>query len=107
MNAESPLKGRQLPYDNPLANGLVVVVGVLAIALVFVVGLFAFLALAGVVIVLAAVIGVRAWWHGTTSGIRKSGNADGGGPPRRDDPGQVIEGEFVVVRDRSKSPRRR
>jgi hypothetical protein len=107
MNAESPLKGRQLPYDNPLANGLVVVVGVLAIALVFVVGLFAFLALVGVVIVLAAVIGVRAWWQGTASGIRKSGSTNGGGQPPEGDPGQVIEGEFVVVPERTKSPRRR
>ena len=107
MNAQSRLKSRQLPYDNPLANGLVVVVGVLAIALVFVVGLFAFLALAGVVIVLAAIIGVRAWWQGTASGIHKPGGAKGGGQPPKGDPGQVIEGEFVVVPDRTKSARRR
>ncbi len=53
------LKQRQFPAGNPLANALVVVVGVLVIAVSFVLGLVALVATA---IVLAAIIGVRVWW---------------------------------------------
>ena len=86
----SPVNSRyrntRFPAGNPLANALVVVVGVLAIGLSLVVGFVAFVALAGLFLVLAAVAGLRLWWQARRHGRRPAG--------RRDD---VIEGEFRVV----------
>lgn len=62
MNAN--FKNRSLPYSNPFANALVVVVGMVAIAVFFVIGLVAFFALAAAIVVLASVIGIRVWWLG-------------------------------------------
>ena len=51
-----------MPSGNPLANLLVVVVGVLTIAMSVVIGFFAFVALAGFVLIVATVVGIRTWW---------------------------------------------
>lgn len=84
-----------MPSGNPLANLLVVVVGVLTIAMSVVIGFFAFVALAGFVLIVATVVGIRTWWlrrkfNGAQNGARsREGPAAG--------PKAVIEGEFQVV----------
>ncbi len=75
---------------NPLANILVVIVGAIVIGVSVVLGFFAFLALSAIVLVAAAVIGVRAWW--ITRKMPK--NAEAGNVTD----GEFIEGEFHVVK---------
>jgi uncharacterized membrane protein YphA (DoxX/SURF4 family) len=88
-------KHRQFPAGNPLANALVVVVGAIVIALSFVLGVVAFVALAGAVLVMAAIIGVRVWWLNRKFGahqknhVNQKGNSATGA--------EIIEGEFRVV----------
>lgn len=88
-------RNRPLPAGNPLANLLVVVAGVLTIAVSIVVGFFAFVALAGFVLVFASVIGVRTWWFkrqmaaaATRTGVEEEGAVASS---------SVIEGEYVVL----------
>jgi predicted lipid-binding transport protein (Tim44 family) len=88
-------KNRQMPSGNPLANLLVVVVGVLTIAMSVVIGFFAFVALAGFVLIVATVVGIRTWWL-----RRKFDGAQykaGSGEEPAAGPKAVIEGEFQVV----------
>jgi len=75
---------------NPLANVLVVIVGAIIITVSLVLGFFAFLALSAVVLVAAAVIGIRGWW--TKRNMPK--NAE----PATSADGEFIEGEFHVVK---------
>ena len=96
MNTD--FRNRQLPYSSPFANALVVVVGIIAIAVSFVIGVVAFVALAAAVLVLAGVIGIRIWWLGIKA--RKHG---GQRPAAKDKlsgqkgPRTVIEGEYHIV----------
>ena len=86
---------RGLPAGNPLANILVIVVGTVAIAASIVVGFFAFVIVAAIVLILASIIGLRVWWFSRKLG--KQGTAQ-----RRTDEstsGGVIEGEYRVVAD--------
>ena len=93
MNHQS--SNRQISPGNPIANVIVVIVGMLTIGAFIVLGVVAAVALTGVVLVLAAILGIRMWWlgrkmpkqHSTPSGRRHSGPADS----------TVIEGEFQVV----------
>lgn len=86
---------RQFPASNPLANALVIIVGVLVIAVSLVLGVVAFFALLAAAIVMAMVIGARVWWlnrkisarHKKT--VNQSRKAAGGA--------EIIEGEFSVV----------
>ncbi len=82
------------PAGNPIANILVVIAGVLLIGASIVLGFFAFIALSGIVLVTAAVIGVRVWWL-----KRKilQGSAPESAGQRQQSPGGVIEGEYKVV----------
>jgi Flp pilus assembly protein TadB len=88
-------KQRQFPTGNPLANALVIVVGVLVIAVSFVLGVVALVALVAAAVVLAAVIGVRVWWlnrkiaGGQKIHVNQTGEAASGT--------EIIEGEFRVV----------
>ena len=96
MNAE--FRNRQLPYNSPFANVLVVVVGAIAIALSFVIGVVALFALAAAVMVLGAIIGVRLWWL-RLKARRQRGESM---PDDRSDSGHsqgtaVIEGEYQVI----------
>ena len=86
---------RQFPARNPLANALVVVVGAIVIAVSFVLGVFAIVALASAVIVLAAIVGVRVWWLQRKAGARLKNHVNQNGGPTAG--GEVIEGEFRVV----------
>ena len=78
-----------LPSGNPIANALVVIVGVLIIAASLVLGFFAFIALSAVVLVTAAIVGIRLWWL-----RRKAGQGRDGPDPAES---HVIEGEYRVV----------
>lgn len=92
-------RNRSLPAGNPLANALVVIVGVIAIGLSLVLGVVAFLALGSLFLVMAGIVGIRLWWAQRRS-IRQAGRR-----PQGADPGtEIIEGEFrVITRDSSQS----
>jgi hypothetical protein len=78
-----------------LANLVVLIVGAVTIALSVIVGFVAFLALAGLVLILATVFGIRAWWLRRKLNMhrdsQRSREPSGAGPKA------VIEGEFRVV----------
>ncbi len=82
------------PAGNPIANVLVIIAGALVIGASIVLGFFAFIALSGVVLVAAAIIGVRVWWlkRKIQAGQTTENNRKRPPPP----PG-VIEGEYQVV----------
>ncbi len=80
---------------NPIANVFVVIVGALAIGASIVLGFFAFLALSGVILVTAAVIGVRVWW--ISRNFRRDSPQRNDASRQANAPG-VIEGEYRVVR---------
>lgn len=84
-----------IPAGNPIANILVVIAGVLAIAASVVLGFFAFVALSAIILVTAAIIGIRVWWLNRKLG-RQAPKADA--TTRRPASGGVIEGEYHVVR---------
>jgi uncharacterized membrane protein YphA (DoxX/SURF4 family) len=88
-------KHRQFSAGNPLANALVVVVGVIVIAVSFVLGVVALVALVAAAIVLGAVIGVRVWWLNRKIASRQKDhvNQTGAAATRTD----IIEGEYRVV----------
>jgi len=75
---------------NPLANALVVVVGAIVITVSLVLGFFAFLALSAVVLVAAAVIGIRVWWlqRKMPKNVASAASVES----------ELIEGEFHVVK---------
>jgi hypothetical protein len=80
---------------NPLANVLVIIVGALAVGASIVLGVVAFVTLGSLVLIMAAVIGIRLWWMNRK--IRKefaSGERSGTARPGSID---IIEGEFKVV----------
>ena len=82
------------PAGNPIANILVIIAGALVIGASIVLGFFAFIALSGIVLVAAAVIGVRVWW--LKRRIPQASTAESSSPKQRS-PGGVIEGEYKVV----------
>jgi hypothetical protein len=82
------------PAGNPIANVLVVIAGALVIGASIVLGFFAFVALSGIVLVSAAIIGIRVWW---LKRKMERGMGDGGAQRTPGAPGGVIEGEFKVV----------
>ena len=87
-----------LPAGNPIANLLVIVVGVLAIAASVVLGFFAFVIVGSIVLVMASIIGLRVWWFKQKmKGRQQQGPRSGDSPP-----GGVIEGEYRVVADSDK-----
>jgi len=81
-----------MPAGNPIANAIVVVVGVVAIALSLVVGFFAFIALACLFLVVGAFVGIRLWW--AQRQMKRRGRRGEGGDRR---PEGVIEGEYRVI----------
>jgi hypothetical protein len=78
---------RQISPGNPIANVIVVIVGMLTIGAFIVLGVVAAVALGGVVLVLAAILGIRMWWLGRKMPKQRSAPVDT----------TVIEGEFQVV----------
>ena len=88
---------RGFSAGNPIANALVVIVGALAIAASIVLGFVAFVVLGSIVLVLAAIVGIRVWWFNRRL-RREAGAARPGGPAEPGPPGGVIEGEYHVVK---------
>ena len=87
-----------LPSGNPIANLLVIVVGVLAIAASLVLGFFAFVIVGSIVLIMASIVGLRVWWFKQKlKGRQRRGTGHGGQPPAG-----VIEGEYQVVADSDK-----
>lgn len=88
---------RGFPAGNPIANALVIIVGTLAIAASIVIGFVAFVILASIVLVMAAVIGLRLWWF----------NRKNRGKPRSRTAMRqtAIEGEFTVISEDKQEPR--
>ncbi len=86
--------GRKLPFGNPLANALVVLVGSLAVAASIVLGFIALVVIGGLVLIMAAVIGIRVWWFKRQ--LAKSGPHAGPGKTAPGSP-DVIEGEFREI----------
>ncbi len=87
---------RGVRTGNPLANALMLVVGALAVGAAIVLGFLAFIVLAGIVVVLASIVGIRLWWFNRK--LRKnSPTKNAGGPDRAGSTTRVIEGEYRVV----------
>ena len=89
---------RGIPAGNPIANAVVVIVGALVIGASVVLGFFAFLVLASIVLVLGAIVGLRVWWlnRKLTRAARSSAT------PRQAARTDVIEGEYHVVKSDEK-----
>ncbi len=86
---------RGFPAGNPIANALVIIVGALAIGVSLVLGFFAFVILASILLIFSAVVGIRLWWFNRKLERRRS-------TPHRhagESSGGVIEGEFRVVEE--------
>ena len=84
---------REFPAGNPIANALVIVAGVLVVSLAIVLGFFAFVALSAIVLVSAAVIGIRVWWLNRKLRAAGATSADRDARTSVD----VIEGEYRIV----------
>ncbi len=95
---------RGFPAGNPLANALVIIVGTLAIAASVVLGFFAFVVLGSVLVILAAIIGIRLWWFKRkmrNSPEFREATKRSGSAARK-----TIEGEYhVVIEERDEGPR--
>ncbi len=101
MNYSSSNRG--FPAGNPIANALVVLVGALAVGASIVLGFFAFLALSALILVFAAIIGIRVWWFKRK--LRKAAREGEATGTERASAPDVIEGEFRVVHRRTDSRR--
>ena len=93
MNRHST--NRYISAGNPIANVLVVIVGLLTIGAFIVLGVVAAVALGGVVLVMAAVLGIRMWWLGRK--LPKQGQSANPRGQSGSAANTVIEGEFQVV----------
>ena len=100
MNYSSSNRG--FPAGNPIANALVIIVGALAIGASIVLGFFAFVVLSTLLLILAAVVGIRLWWF-RRKFQKAAEKAARAGPRQRQDVG-IIEGEYHVVVE-EKEPR--
>ena len=80
---------------NPLANVLVIIVGALAVGASIVLGVVAFVTLGSLVLIMAAVIGIRLWWMNRK--IRKEFASGERSRPAKPGGIDFIEGEFKVV----------
>jgi len=92
---------RQFQAGNPLANILVVIVGILFISLALTLGFFVFLGIAGLVLFMGVVMTIRGWWY-----RRKFRATQGDEAPdqtRVHETHQIIEGEYQEVRTRQKT----
>ncbi|MEX2125487.1 MAG: hypothetical protein WD795_16455 [Woeseia sp.] len=88
----------RFPAGNPAANALMVIVGVLAVGAAIVLGFFAFILLASIVLVLAGIVGIRVWWIGRK--LRQLHEAAGAAGRGRKSEAGIIEGEYHVVATR-------
>lgn len=91
---------RGFPAGNPIANALVIVVGALAIGVSLVLGFFAFVILASILVIFSAIVGIRLWWFRRKLRRRQSEAAQG----RGETPAGIIEGEFHVIEPERRRP---
>ncbi len=97
MNYSSSKRG--FPAGNPIANALVIIVGALAIGASIVLGFVAFVVLSSIILILAAVVGIRLWWFN-----RKLQKAMASGERGGASVSGVIEGEYhEVIEERDDS----
>ena len=89
-----------IPAGNPLANALMLIVGALAVGAALVLGFFAFVVLSGIVLVLAAIVGLRLWWFSRK--LRREASREAGTQNGRSSSGRVIEGEYTIVSTRTR-----
>lgn len=83
---------------NPIANLLMIAAGIVAIGVFVVLGFVAFLVLAAVISIAAAILGIRMWWF--NRGLRGQAGRDAGSQGAAG----VIEGEYRVIdRDRDEA----
>ncbi len=88
-------RNRSLPEGNPLANALVIIVGIIVISLSLALGFVVFIGIAGFMLIMAAVVSARLWWF-----KRKFGAKAGERPrhaPGTADTVRVIEGEYREI----------
>ena len=95
MVRHSSVKGG-FPAGNPIANVLVIIVGALVIGASIVLGFFAFLILSSIVLMSAAVVGIRVWW--LKRKMVRGGSTPGSTGTVRTRI-EVIEGEYHEVRE--------
>lgn len=74
---------------------LVVIVGAFALGAAIVFGVFAFVVLIGIILVLAAVLGIRMWWLGRK--LPKHQESVSEQSRSKSDHQTVIEGEYQVI----------
>jgi uncharacterized membrane protein YphA (DoxX/SURF4 family) len=86
---------RQFPAGNPLANALVVIVGIIVISLSLALGVFVFLAVSGFVLVMAVAMSIRNWWFRR----KMAGKPAQSRQQRPSQPAsrQIIEGEYQRI----------
>lgn len=99
-NFSGPKRG--FPAGNPIANALVILVGALVIGASIVVGFFAFVILASLFVIFAALVGIRLWWFSRK--LQKSTGEGTASRTRTERQGGVIEGEYQVVDEEAGGP---
>jgi hypothetical protein len=93
LNYSSSSRG--FPAGNPIANALVIIVGALVIGASIVLGFVAFVVLSTIILIFAAIVGIRLWWFNRK--LRKAGGPGAPGDRGENVSIRVIEGEFRVV----------
>ena len=86
---------RQISTGNPLTSVLAVIVGAFAIGAAIIFGVFAFIVLIGIILVLAVVLGIRMWWLGRK--LPKNQESVSEQSRSKSEHQTVIEGEYQVI----------
>jgi len=86
---------RGFPAGNPIANALVIIVGALVIGASIVLGFVAFVVLGSIILIFAAIVGIRLWWFNRK--LRRAGGRRAPGDRGANSSIGIIEGEFRVV----------
>ena len=87
---------RQFPAGNPLANALVIIVGIIVISLSLALGVFVFVGITGFLLIMGAAMAVRNWWLGHRFGRRRDRDSGASGTAQPHSP-QIIEGEYRKI----------
>ncbi len=85
-----------------MANALVVIVGIIVISLSLALGFVVFVGIAGFMLIMAAVISIRAWWLRRRFGASRS--AEQATTSSRQETHRIIEGEYREIRSKRPDP---